>query len=146
MKKMTNYINQDGIRTSLVLTNTLHDALDRLARKYGYTKRAYLEMVVSKSTGRLGNTDFIRDHIVNELMKLIPKKKHTGTEKMIIAWWDKNYPWRIDLSDDEALPWINANWIEKRPADEEEIQMYKRGIFTYSIKNQKTVDFTKKDR
>lgn len=53
---------------------------------------------------------------------------------MIIAWWDKDHPWRIDLSDDEALPWINANWVEKRPADEEEIQMYKRGIVTYSIK------------
>lgn len=73
-KRMTNYINQDGIRTSLVLTNTVHDALDRLARKYGYTKRAYLEMVVSKSKGHLGNTDFIRDYIVKELMKLIPGK------------------------------------------------------------------------
>ena len=52
---------------------------------------------------------------------------------MIIAWWHKDSPWRIDLSDDEALPWINANWIEKRPADADEIEMYKNGIFTYKI-------------
>lgn len=64
---------------------------------------------------------------------------------MIIAWWDKDHPWRIDLSDDEKLPWINANWLEKRPADEDEILMYKKGVVTYSIKKNKTVDFTKKN-
>jgi len=59
---------------------------------------------------------------------------------MIIAWWHKDRPWRIELSDEDALPWINANWLEKRPADEDEILMYKKGVVTYSIKKNKSVD------
>lgn len=65
---------------------------------------------------------------------------------MIIAWWTKEYPNSIDLIDEDALPWINANWIEKRPALPEEVEMYKKGTRHYYIKKQKTVDFTKKDR
>lgn len=63
---------------------------------------------------------------------------------MIIAWWHKDRPWRIELSDEDALPWINANWLEKRPADEEEVMMYKKGVVTYSIKKNKSVDFDAK--
>lgn len=53
---------------------------------------------------------------------------------MIIAWWHKEHPWRIDLIEDDALPWINANWIEHRPALPAEIEMYKNGINSYKIK------------
>lgn len=51
----------------------------------------------------------------------------------IIAWWDKEHPNLIDLIDEDALPWINANWIEKRPADKEELEMYNNGIRHYKI-------------
>ena len=54
---------------------------------------------------------------------------------MIIAWWDKEHPESIDLIDDEILPWINANWIEKSPASSEEIDMYNRGIHHYNLNN-----------
>lgn len=53
---------------------------------------------------------------------------------MIIAWWDKEHPHLIDLIEDSILPWINANWLEKRPATKEELEMYKKGIRTYRIK------------
>ena len=53
---------------------------------------------------------------------------------MIIAWWNVERPWRIEIIEDDILPWINANWIEKRPATKEEIEMYKKGIVTYSLK------------
>lgn len=52
---------------------------------------------------------------------------------MIIAWWHKEHPECIDLIDEDILPWINANWIEKRPADSEEIEMYNKGIKHYKI-------------
>ena len=53
---------------------------------------------------------------------------------MIIAWWHKERPQCIDLTDDSILPWINANWIEKSPASEEEIKMYNAGIRHYVIR------------
>ena len=53
---------------------------------------------------------------------------------MIIAWWHKERPQCIDLTDDSILPWINANWIEKSPASDEEIKMYNSGIRHYVIK------------
>lgn len=56
---------------------------------------------------------------------------------MIIAWWDKEHPYLIDLTEDSILPWINANWLEKRPATEEEIEMYNNGIKFYRIKEGK---------
>lgn len=52
---------------------------------------------------------------------------------MIIAWWHKEHPRRIELIDDSTLPWINANWIEKRPALPREIEMYNNGIYSYKI-------------
>lgn len=52
---------------------------------------------------------------------------------MIIAWWHKEHPELIELIDDEKLPWINANWIEKRPAFKEEIDMYNQGKKHYKI-------------
>lgn len=73
-KRMINYINQKGVRTSLVLTSAVYDALDRLARKYGYTKAGYIHKIVNKRRIQLGNTDFIRDRIVMELLNLVPKK------------------------------------------------------------------------
>ena len=53
---------------------------------------------------------------------------------MIIAWWHKDFPQCIEIIDEDILPWINANWIEKRPADEKEKEMYKKGIRFYKIK------------
>lgn len=53
---------------------------------------------------------------------------------MIIARWHVDHPWRIELIEEEILPWRNANWIETRPATREEIKMYERGIVTYTIK------------
>ena len=52
---------------------------------------------------------------------------------MIIAWWDKDYPRFIELIDDDILPWINANYVEKRPATKEELEMYNKGIHHYII-------------
>lgn len=52
---------------------------------------------------------------------------------MIIAWWHKEHPRRIELIEDDTLPWINANWIEYRPALPEEIEMYNNGIYSYKI-------------
>ena len=60
---------------------------------------------------------------------------------MIIAYWHKKHPEVIDLTDDEILPWINANWIEKRPATEEEVKMYKNKIVAYMIKKGEAVCF-----
>lgn len=54
---------------------------------------------------------------------------------MIIAWWHKDHPQCIDLIEEDILPWINANWIEKRPATEEEIKMYQSGIKYNIYKN-----------
>lgn len=45
---------------------------------------------------------------------------------MIIAWWHKDHPRAVEIIEDDALPWINANWIEKRPATEEEIIQYQK--------------------
>ena len=53
---------------------------------------------------------------------------------MIIAWWDKDYPRFIELIDDDILPWINANYVEKRPATKEELEMYNNGIRHYQIR------------
>lgn len=53
---------------------------------------------------------------------------------MIIAWWSKENPQAIELIEDSDLPWINANWVEKRQADEEEIRLYKKGIHRYGIR------------
>lgn len=53
---------------------------------------------------------------------------------MIIAWWDKEHPEIITLCNEDALSWINANWVEKRPATEEEIRMFAEGKTTYKIK------------
>lgn len=44
---------------------------------------------------------------------------------MLIAWWHKEHPRAIELIEEDDLPWINANWVEKRPADKEEIDMVK---------------------
>lgn len=55
---------------------------------------------------------------------------------MIIAWWHKDHPQCIDLIEEDILPWSSANWIEKRPATEEEIKMYQAGI-KYNIYKQK---------
>lgn len=52
---------------------------------------------------------------------------------MIIAWWNKEQPRIINLIEEDSLPWINANWIEKRPAFEEEILLYKKGICVYRL-------------
>lgn len=54
---------------------------------------------------------------------------------MLIAWWNKKQPDIISIIEENALPWNNANWIEKRPALPFEVQMRKRGIQTYHIKN-----------
>ena len=42
---------------------------------------------------------------------------------MIIAWWHKDIPQVIDLIEEDILPRINANWIEKRQATKEEIKI-----------------------
>jgi len=52
---------------------------------------------------------------------------------MIIAWWHKEHLRRIELIEDDALPWINANWIEHRQALPAEIKMYNNGIYSYKI-------------
>jgi len=62
---------------------------------------------------------------------------------MLIAWWDKEHPELIDIIEDDILPWINANWVEKRPATQEEIEMYKKGKHFYKI-TKKPLDTDKK--
>lgn len=52
---------------------------------------------------------------------------------MIIAWWCKERPELIELVDEDILPWINANWIEKRPATPEELELYNKGIHHYKL-------------
>ena len=55
---------------------------------------------------------------------------------MIIAWWHKDNPRGIELIEDSILPWINANWVEKRPATQEELEMYNAGIHHYIIRKE----------
>ncbi len=52
----------------------------------------------------------------------------------IIAYWHKEHPRAISLDLEENVPWLSANWVEHRPATQEEIDMYNKGIFNYFIK------------
>ena len=52
----------------------------------------------------------------------------------IISWWHKEHPRAINIDTEENVPWITANWVEKRPALPEEIEMYNNGICTYKVK------------
>lgn len=53
---------------------------------------------------------------------------------MIVAYWHVDHPDRIELIEDSICPWLTANWVEKRPALPEEIEMYNNGICTYKAK------------
>lgn len=54
---------------------------------------------------------------------------------MIVAWWHIDIPQGINLEEStDGLPWSTANWIEWRPATQEEIEMYNKGIHHYIIK------------
>lgn len=62
---------------------------------------------------------------------------------MLIAWWHKEHPRAVNLIEDDTLPWINANWIEKRPADKDEIDMAKKGIYHYYVHEPKKLTIRK---
>jgi hypothetical protein len=53
----------------------------------------------------------------------------------IIAYWHKEHPRAIDLDLEENVPWLSANWVEYRPATQEEVEMYRKGVFNYFIKD-----------
>lgn len=52
----------------------------------------------------------------------------------IIAYWHKEHPRAITIDKKDNVPWLTANWVEYRPAQKEEIEMYNKGICTYYIK------------
>jgi len=52
----------------------------------------------------------------------------------IIAYWSKENPQVISLTEQSICPWLSADWEEKRPATPEEIEMYNNGKTIYSIK------------
>lgn len=56
----------------------------------------------------------------------------------IIAYWSKENPQVISLTEQSICPWLSANWVEKRPATPEEIEMYNNGKTIYLIKEQES--------
>lgn len=55
---------------------------------------------------------------------------------MIIAYWHIAIPQGIDLDEKDNIPFLSANWLEWRPATQEEIDMYNKGIHHYLIKGE----------
>ena len=66
-----NYINQYGIRTSVVMSPAMMKVLEVLSNKEGITKEKYLGKIAKKNNEGVSNTLFIRDYMVNKLLKII---------------------------------------------------------------------------
>ena len=70
-KYLINYINQYGIRTSVVMSQAMLKVLEVLSNLEGMTKEKYLGKIAKKNNEGVSNTLFIRDYMVNELLKII---------------------------------------------------------------------------
>lgn len=70
-KYLMNYINQYGIRTSVVMSPAMMKVLEELSSREGMTKEKYLGKIADKNKDKVSNTMFIRDYMVNELLKII---------------------------------------------------------------------------
>lgn len=70
-KYLMNYINQYGIRTSVVMSPSMMKVLEELSSREGMTKEKYLGKIADKNKDKVSNTMFIRDYMVNELLKII---------------------------------------------------------------------------
>lgn len=59
----------------------------------------------------------------------------------IISWWHKEHPRAINIDMEDNVPWLTANWVEKRQATPKEREIYEKGGSVIFIKDTGTEVF-----